>query len=520
MKWYSKIAIGIGALLLLILILNVGFNLWIKYQLPKIISEQNDSPYAISYKNLEVSFWDSNIKADQIVIVPKAAVKDSVTKAGIYAKVHSLEIKDFKIWSTLFSNKIKARSITVTQPEVILYKANEKAINHSKSIRSDVVAPFEKIIAVSDVYLQHGDLKIIYVKNNTALLNVSNINLQLDGIVINESVLAEKIPFHFKNYMLNCDSLYYRPSEFYHIRTKRISTSKNTLKIAGFEMIPEYSRREFVKKIAAEKDIYTLQSKSVAIHKMDWGFNANDFFFHADAITLDNLAANIYRSKMPTDDLTKKYLYNKLLRDLKLDLKVDTLKIRNSILEYEEEKSFDKGAGKLTFSKFNLTATNIRSGFKQKKLADLKIKIKCRFMNTSPLDVNWRFNVMDKTDGFNINGTILNFDAEKIVPFTKPYMNVATKGILNEVHFNFTGNDVRTAGHFSVKYDDLKVTVFQKDNREKKNKVLSAIGNLLIKDDTKNRLKDADVALERIPEKSFFNFLWRSIAEGLKKILI
>ncbi|UPT69284.1 MAG: hypothetical protein M0D53_08590 [Flavobacterium sp. JAD_PAG50586_2] len=359
MKWYWKVFLGLGSLLLLILILNIGLNAWVKHQLPKIINRENDSDYFITYKNLSVSLLNSNIKADEIVVVPKAAVKDSITKAGIYAKIHAVEVKDFKIWKLIFTDKLMAKSITVQQPQVILYQKKKENINN------EVVKPFQKIISVSDIFVNHGDLKIINVKNNKAVLSVNNINFNLDGIVITDSTLKGKIPFQFANYTLNCDSLYYHPNDFYHIKTKRIRTTKSDLTVDKFEMLPTYSRLEFVSKLAKEKDIYTLLCDSIKISKLNWGFKNDDFYFHCNTIDLEHASANIYRSKEPTDDLSKKHLYNKLLRELKFDLKVDTLEVRNSILEYEEEKSADFGAGKLIFNSFNLTATAINSGFKK-----------------------------------------------------------------------------------------------------------------------------------------------------------
>jgi len=519
MKWYWKIAVGLCAIVVLAILLDIALNAWIKFQLPRIINEKNNSAYAITFQDLEVSIWNNSIDAKKIIIVPKAALNDTVNKAGIYAEVESLAVRDFEIWPVLFSQKIKARSIAVHKPKVTLYKKSDKAINHSR-LRESVVAPFEQIVSVTDIALHHGDLKIIYVKNNKAMLSVQNINLSLDGVVITEDILKRKIPFSFKNYRFDCDSVYYRMNEFYHIRTKKINATNTALNIHHFEMVPEFSRREFVKKIPKEKDLFTISARAIAVRNMNWGFNSDDFFIHTDAIVLNEASANIYRAKMPPDDLTKKHLYNKLLRDLEFDLKVDTLKVRNSILKYEEEKTFEQGPGKLTLGQFNLTAINIGSGFKKKKMADLRIKIKCQFMDASPLDVDWRLNVMDKTDGFHIKGTILNFDAEKIVPFSKPYMNVSTKGIIDEVRFNFSGNDKKNYGEFAVEYDNLKFTVYRKNDRKKKNKVLTFIGNLLVKNDTKEKLKKTQVELERIPEKSFYNFLWRSIAEGLKKILI
>lgn len=514
MKWYGKAFIGICSLLLLVIILSIGLNLWIKFQLLKIINRENDSAYEITCKDLKISLWDSNILANEIVIVPKSALGGTIIKGGIYAKMHTLEVGHFKIWDVLFNDKIKAKSITIEQPKLILYKKNGK-----ENIRESIAAPFDKIISVSDVFLHHGDLKIIYIKNGKAILRVHNINLKLEGILIADRILDDKIPFEFRNYTVSCDSVYYHPNPFYHIRTKKIKSSKTDLNIDHFEMIPEYSRREFVAKISKEKDLYTLRCQYVTATKMDWGFKGEDFFFHCNAVVLNEVAANIYRSKEPADNLDKKHLYNKLLRDLKFDLKVDTLKVRNSIVEYEEEKSFVDGAGKLSFSHFNLIAISICSGFKKEKLSDLKIKINCRFMKTSPLDINWKFNVMDKSDGFNINGTLTNFNAENIVPFTKPYINVKTKGIIDMVRFNFTGNDRRDSGEFAIKYDNLKFTIYKKDDRKRKNKLLTFVANIFVKKNTEQKVKETNIEVERIPEKSFYNFLWRSIAEGLKKTL-
>lgn len=514
MKWYWKVFIGLGSLFLLILILNIGVNAWVKHQLPEIINRENDSAYFITYKNLSVSLLNSNIKADEIVVVPKAAVKDSINKAGIYAKIHAVEVKDFKIWKLIFTDKLMAKSITVQQPEVILYQKKKENLNN------EVVKPFQKIISVSDIFVNHGDLKIINVKNNKAVLSVNNINFNLDGIVITDSTLKGKIPFEFADYTFNCDSLYYHPNDFYHIKTKRIRTTKSDLTVDKFEMLPTYSRQEFVSNISKETDLYTLLCDSIKISKLNWGFKNDDFFFHCNTINLQHASANIYRSKEPADDLSKKHLYNKLLRELKFDLKVNTLNIRNSILEYEEEKSDDFGAGKLIFNSFNLTATSINSGFKKTVLPDLKIKINCRFMNDCPLNVDWKLNVMDKNDGFNIAGRLTNFDAEKIIPFSKPYLNVTTKGIIDEVRFNFTGNDKMSSGKFGVEYDDLKFTIYQKEDRKKKNKLLTFVAEIFVKKDTKEKLKDVQIEVERTPEKSFYNLLWISIAEGLKKILV
>jgi hypothetical protein len=99
-------------------------------------------------------------------------------------------------------------------------------------------------------------------------------------------------------------------------------------------------------------------------------------------------------------------------------------------------------------------------------------------------------------------------------------MNVDVEGMLDEVYFNFAGNDLKSKGNFAIKYEDLNVTVYKKNSRKEKNKFLSAIGNLFVKKDSDEKVKEMEVEVDRIPEKSFYNFLWRNIGEGLKKTLL
>lgn len=515
MKWPQKLLIVICSLVLLVAIIDIGLNYWVKFHLPKIINKKQDSVYFITYKDIDVSLFKSVIKIHHAVILPRSRIKDTLNKEGIYGHVPIIVIEKFKLLPFLFNDRLKAKSITFDKPNAILYLRKDQP-----DINKSVVAPFEKIITVNDVFLNHGDFKFMDVKDSTTILSVRNINFNVDGIVITDKTLKEKIPLKFTEYTFRCDSIYYHPNEFYRIKTQKVLSTKTALRIDKFEMLPNYSRHQFVSKIKAEKDLYTLLCDSVKVSNLDWGFNKEDLFVHCNSVNLHQASANIYRSKEPPDDLRKKHLYNKLLRDLDFDLRVDTLKIHRSVLEYEEEKSAEFGAGKLSFTNFNLTATSICSGFKKASLPDLKIKIDCRFMNDSPFHINWKLNVMDKSDGFNINGVLANFDAEKIIPFSKPYMNITTKGTIDEVRFNFSGNDSRNTGDFKVKYDDLKFTVYKKDDRKKKNKLMTFLTRIFVKKDTKDRLKDAQIEVERIPEKSFYNFFWRSVEQGLKKILL
>lgn len=518
MSIYKKIAIGVISLFLFVILANIGLNYWIKKQLPIIVNDKNKTAYNIHYEKIEVSLFSRNINATTLLISPKNQPKDS--KNGLFSKIESITIKHFNIWDLAFNDLIQAESIIINKPRVILYKKGEKLLNNSKSIKNEIIEPFRKIVAVSNIYLNDGTVDVVSLDTDKPILSIKKIILKLEGILLTDATLKEKIPMRFEKYVLVCDSLYYKPSAFYAMNIGQISTEKNFLKIKKFSYLPEFSRKDFVKRLDKEKDIYTIKLDSAHIEKMDWGFKNEKFFFKASSLIANHVDANIYRNKIPKDDLSKKYLYNHLLRKIKFPLQIDTIQILKSKLVYEEEIDFSKGPGILNFDRFNMQVTNLKSGFGYKKMADVKIKVNCLFMKNSPLDVNWSFNVLDLNDSFHIQGTIANFNVVAMERFTKPYINTTFTGKFNKYHFNFYGNDATAKGNATLDYEDLKVKLFKKKDREKEAKLKTAVANLLLKNDSDDKTKKANVELDRIQEKSFYNFLWRSIAESLKKILI
>ena len=64
------------------------------------------------------------------------------------------------------------------------------------------------------------------------------------------------------------------------------------------------------------------------------------------------------------------------------------------------------------------------------------------------------------------------------------------------------------------------MTLYRKGNPEKKNKIKSALANLILKNDSNGEIIHTKVTVDRVQEKSFYKFLWLNIAAILKQILI
>ena len=149
----------------------------------------------------------------------------------------------------------------------------------------------------------------------------------------------------------------------------------------------------------------------------------------------------------------------------------------------------------------------------------MPIVINCKFMGVSPMKVNWNFDTSDLRDNFTIGGYINDLPANDINPFIKPYMNITATGTITSLNYNFKGNNDIMNGKFRITHKDLKVSLINKETKEKK-KFLSAVVNLVVKKDSQKFPESADIDVTRNKERSFFNFYWKGIEDGLKKTLL
>src|SRR5690606_19461176 len=108
----------------------------------------------------DISLVSLTIDARNVVVVPEAALKDSTQKSGLYAKIGSVKVSSFRLWSLLFSNRIAARKIHIGKPELILYKSDSTKTANPEGIKNQVVKPFKSVIDVSDVELTNGSVLI------------------------------------------------------------------------------------------------------------------------------------------------------------------------------------------------------------------------------------------------------------------------------------------------------------------------------------------------------------------------
>ncbi|KAF2508244.1 hypothetical protein E0W72_11390 [Flavobacterium arcticum] len=507
MHFLKKTAIIVASITVLLLLINFGISYWVTQKLPKILQSEKDFPYNINYDDIDVRLISGSFTIHNAYLAPKDSL--STKNKGTFGKIKQIEVEQFNLWALLWQNHIKVKSITIDSPEVILYHKQKKHATQDSFIK-----PLKNTITTQRITIKKGKLRILDSLQNVTV-TASNINFKITNTTIDSASVTKEIPVRYKNYSFSCDSLLYKVNKFYTITLAHIENNEGVFSASDFKLIPQQNRTQFNNSIPVERDQFTITAAKIDIPENDWGYNSDTLFVHIPRLNIEEVDANIYRGKMVKDDLKTKKLYSQMLRELDFDLKVDTLTLKKSTIVYEEQLSYDKPSGKVSFSNFDASIYNLYSPVGKKEIPDTTIDVQALFMKQAPLQVHWFFNITDASDAFTIQGKLQKLDATKLNAVTKGLMNAKTSGNINKVDFTFNGNREKSTGTFAIHYDNLKVEILKKDSNDK-NELLSIFGNLIIKNNSNNTMKNTDVAVERVKNKSVFNFLWLFIQQGLK----
>lgn len=408
--------------------------------------------------------------------------------------------------------QLQLEKINVHHPEIEIISAShkKKAPEKKHNATPDLLAHLGALHIIDGTFIQRKDGK--------QKLKVDNFNVTLNSVTTNKDILRESIPFHIKSQLITANKIDVDAGKYYRLKVDHIKNTGKQTVASNFAFLPKYSRAEFNRLIAVEEDLYTIKAKSIVITDKNSTFGSKTSI-DLDHIIFDGIDCNIYHDLAPPDDIGVRYMFSKKLRDVKFPLYIKQIDIKNSKLAYEEVAEKAKIPGKLTFGDFNATIKNVNSAKMKGKPTLVKVDSNFNFFGDAPTDVHWQFDVANKNDDYAINGTIKNLSVDNANLFVRPYLNVSLDGQIQYLKFDYKGNSNQIGGNFYFKYTDMHVNFLNK-NTGKERKVLSAIANIFVKNDSKGEPNHVEVDVKRDPNKSFFNTLWQGIMEGLKKYLI
>jgi hypothetical protein len=478
----------------------------IEKKLPALLQDLDKNNIDASFEAIETSWYYNRITVRGINF--KSKEKNNMPMGLQQGNIASLTITGVELLPFLIRKEI-------TLDSVILKKVTLTKSGKGKEMGKKEPEPY----SFKCKYIKIDSLEILdfdSLDNMVARTQLGFETRNLSGELPLKDLSASDLTVHGLRLTL--------PESFYEISSTRIFIENMTkATIDSLTVVPLYPKREFVQKAKFETDRFQCLFPSIV---MD-GINTPKLFQNEIAIRQISMAfeMSVYRDKRRPNENTFKALPDSLLRKLPMAVMIDSIKILDSQITYEEFAEKADSAGSITFR--NLEAQFYAVSNRNAKALELQARAK--FMNDGEIQIHGTFFNSEKSHV--IDGSIRNFRLTRINPMLKPATGVSIEsGQLELMKFSFWYNNHQSDGQLSLNYHDLKLVGFREKKKlrrkdRKKEEAVMAVAktvliNAFIADDMDKRdplsKRTGTIHFERDQNKFIFNFWWKSLLSGLK----
>ena len=503
-KWIKRLTVVI----LFFLALSVLSNIYIKSKINAAITKL-PGHVQLNYKGISVNSIAGNVSIEEPIIKVFNAHSKQLE---VEAKGLGLKVRGASIW-----NYLVHKEIIIDQIKFEDFKINH--INNKDSIVSTKpdfdLSHLGHDLSVDKISFENTEIKS-QASNEDAIFSLKNLNLDLLGFKLNQPSKDSIAPISVEGYDGYLNEFVFRSSPYEDMLIDTILIKGKQLIATKFQLKTRYSRRELSSLLKTERDHFDIVAESVVFDDLNMGMTASErFFFSSQHVSISNPRIDVFRDKLVNDSYKIKPLYGKMLRDLKMEMSIDTLNIVNGNLSYSEKVKTENKGGQLDFENLNSTVLNLGNTYGKDTTA---IAISAEFMKHSPIDINWKFVVQNPSDDFSFSGELDYFKVDEISQFSRPNLNVEFRGDLKKTYFNINGNPYVSDIDLKSNFENFRVVILKKNGKEK-NKFLSGLVNMFVSTNSDNDPKEFYYGninnIERDRTKSIFNFVWKNIEAGL-----
>jgi hypothetical protein len=454
-------------------------------------------------QSLSVEDLDMNFAGDSAQAVPQLAHIESITLSGI------------SLYDLLIHNKIVINKVTLEDGNIRYNRNvefNDSPANSNSRLKGITIHGFIirnlRAEIAKDSLLEYSGI----LKN----LAISTIQFS-DSLGFNLSTI--KIEAEIKNSVINHEGGFYQST----IGSVKISSSEKKLSVDSVLLRPNYPKYRFARRVGKQTDRF-----NAFIQKIDVdGLNYNDLMdssFVASKIEITSGEVLAFRDKrMPFKETKHKPLPVAALKKLPFSVEVDTIKIRDSNITYEEFPEDGFQSGKILFANLNATISNVSNRTYYNKSKYAKLEASAKLMGRGLIEASFLLPLVENQP-YHAKGKITNMSLHHLNPALENLAFVSIEeGKLNALNFNFDYNDKVSNGTLIINYENLKMKGLKKQKETIENELKTFLLNTFLKSDKDKTVPTAkrtgEISFERDTKRQVFNFWWKSLYSGIKETL-
>lgn len=461
----------------------------------------------VSYDHIDVHPWTAKIEFFQLNVV----VRKGGQPTGLDATIPYVLIKGIQIIPFLKDNTLALREVTAEQAAVTYVKGG--FIFNGENTKRDI--DLSRIL-VDRINLPGIDLYINQNAGDTLAHLLSDVSMR--DIELQKQL--DSLAWKHGEIEVNKFALRIVKSN-YAVSAKRalVSIHDRNIALDSFRIQPTLSKSEYMAAEGKQTTYIAGLVPQLRLAQINW------FTYPVPGVHIGiadvELQLDMFRDKRyPFQQIDKRELPVHFLQKLPVRLVVDSVRVTNSLVKYEEFPESGDSTGTVYFENLRAIILDVHNNPNRRQSSQMFAT--ADFMGTGLLNASFTF-PYDTLLPYRVSGTLENMELASLNNMLGSAARVkAESGKLRNLKFDFSYNDTNSNGNLTLAYEDLRILSLKNKNEEQAVSHLKSLllNTIFIKKDVFNNISSDDrtgtISFTRDQKKSVFNFWWKSILSGVK----
>lgn len=540
-------------LLLFIVLLVVAYRIFITRYLPPLIRDRlntiivsgSDSLYKFELGKINPGFWGNSFRFTEFHIYIDSAVYKQLKEVKrlpgmtIDLSLPAGQILNIGLPALLLRKKLNIRLIDLAKASIQLSRHFRNSDNNDAKPPEPLWKSIQKSLqSVNVEHIAFRDIKIKYSNIDSAASfswEFDKCYAAFSGLRIDSASAFDSTRLLYsKDIAINAQDVKLKtPDGLYAISANQIfyTSQKRQLEVKDFGFNQAVDNQAFVKHFGFQHEIYQLAVPSMRLTNFLLPYYINYNQLNIDTIALQSPDIGVYLDRNPPPNPYSKLgkYPHQLIQRAPFLVRVKRVTATNGKFTYREKNNRNQLTGKLVFPGIQATVDHITNdSVELRKSATCVVNVRSGLLETGVMNAVFRFNLMDRSGGFSVAATITNLSAPQMKPLIKAMTSAEMQSFnLHRLDFVMSANEISGVGQLRMKYGDMDILLNKVDEDGKLNQkgLLSFFVNHLViykenpTNDGEERIA-TDVPMNRVANKSFFNFIWKTLYTSAGKIVL
>lgn len=537
-KWIIGLAVMLAILFVIVACIDTWCASMLEEKLQEKVSAISNGLYSLRIGDKNVSILMGNVSLDDVQLVPDSGLYKQREKANAAPKflvtlnIPSIKLSGLRILKAFWGKELIIDDLVITSPQVTIIHNSKKEKEVNEEVKTDLYDILQKYFRETKadrIVISHSEVLYIRRKGKRTTEHLAlNVTMSWKDVLINEQSLHDTtLCCYSKDFRIAAkDYAWSLADSNYTVLASRIDVSSRNriITLDSVFVRPNFGVKDLSGKPGGKsKRIITAVNK-VELLQVDLKKLFESKKVNAHLLRITGADVSLYKDKrfssgIPDNDP----MPQQALREFPIPMTLDSLRLENITVAYEEVSREGQGPGKITFDHIYVSAGKISNDkvFLATKPVS-KLNVNAQLMNSAKVDLHLAFDLADRNNLFTCNGELKSIQLSLLNRMVENTGVLKFKrGKLDDLRFTATFTETNSTGTLLLSYHDLAAELLDRETGKPglKEKIISRIARYKVPEsnpeDPDEPMRVGKIDYIRNKEKSVFGYFWKSLQTGV-----